>query len=158
MRASRLPLVVLATAGVALAATVVAANLSHREKRIGRRIKRLYSAADPDLARAMGVFARRDPASAEEHHLRELHLLVWDRRQQVRRGSRRTLARRGEGAADADATPLMVVAMVLVQKLYIERCCRSIANRSKASCVERDSRHVVPARAGSGGAGRGVVT
>jgi cardiolipin synthase len=55
MKASKLPLVVLATAGVALAATVVAANLSHREKRIGKRIKRLYSAADPDFARAMGV-------------------------------------------------------------------------------------------------------
>lgn len=55
MKASKLPLAVLATAGVALAATVVAANFSHREKRIGQRIKRLYSAADPDFARAMGV-------------------------------------------------------------------------------------------------------
>ena len=52
---ARLPLVVLAAAGATLAAAVVAMNLSHREKRIGRRIQRLYSAADPDFARAMGV-------------------------------------------------------------------------------------------------------
>jgi cardiolipin synthase len=55
MKASKLPLVVLATAGVSLAAAVVAMNFSSREKQIGRRIKRLYSAADPDFARAMGV-------------------------------------------------------------------------------------------------------
>lgn len=55
MKTSKLPLVALATAGVTLAAVVVAMNFSHREKRIGRRIKRLYSAADPDFARAMGV-------------------------------------------------------------------------------------------------------
>lgn len=54
-KAGKLPLVVLATAGVTLAAAVVAMNFSHREKRIVRRIERLYSAADPDFARAMGV-------------------------------------------------------------------------------------------------------
>lgn len=52
---ARLPLFVLAAAGATLAAVVVAMNLSHREKRIGRRIQRLYSVADPDFARAMGV-------------------------------------------------------------------------------------------------------
>ena len=55
MKPSKLPLVVLATAGVTLAAVVVASNFTQREKRIGRRIERLYSAADPDFPRAMGV-------------------------------------------------------------------------------------------------------
>ena len=52
---TRLPLVALATAGVTLAAAIVALNFTHREKRIGQRIRRLYSAADPDFGRAMGV-------------------------------------------------------------------------------------------------------
>ena len=52
---NRLPLVALATAGVTLAAAIVALNFTHREKRIGQRIRRLYSAADPDFGRAMGV-------------------------------------------------------------------------------------------------------
>ena len=54
-KAGKLPLVVLATAAISLAAAVVAMNFSHREKRIGRQIKRLYSAADPAFSRAMGV-------------------------------------------------------------------------------------------------------
>jgi cardiolipin synthase len=52
---TRLPLVALATAGVTLAAAVVALNFTQREKRIGQRIRRLYCAADPDFGRAMGV-------------------------------------------------------------------------------------------------------
>jgi len=52
---TRLPLVALATAGITLAAAIVAVNFTHREKRIGQRIRRLYSAADPDFGRAMGV-------------------------------------------------------------------------------------------------------
>ena len=52
---TRLPLVALATAGVTLAAAIVALNFTYREKRIGQRIRRLYSAADPDFGRAMGV-------------------------------------------------------------------------------------------------------
>ena len=52
---TRLPLVALATAGLTLAAAIVALNFTHREKRIGQRIRRLYSAADPDFGRAMGV-------------------------------------------------------------------------------------------------------
>ena len=52
---TRLPLVALATAGVTLAAAIVALNFTYREKRIGQRIRRLYSAADPEFGRAMGV-------------------------------------------------------------------------------------------------------
>jgi hypothetical protein len=114
---------VLATAGVALAATVVAANLSHREKRIGRRLKLLYPAADPDFARAMGVL---------------LELAIVDgNRWRMRRpcsGHRcRRLKDEGRGFVDADATPLMVVAMVLVQKLYIEGVAadRSLIDRKR---------------------------
>src|SRR6185436_8751871 len=52
---TRLPLVALAAAGLTLAAAIVALNFTRREKQIGQRIKRLYSAADPDFGRAMGV-------------------------------------------------------------------------------------------------------
>lgn len=55
VEAARLPLVALAAGALTLAAVVVALNFTAREKLVGRRIKRLYSAADPDFARAMGV-------------------------------------------------------------------------------------------------------
>jgi cardiolipin synthase len=48
----------------------VAANFSHREKRIGRQIKRLYSAADPDFARALGVLL--GPAIVDGNHFEVL--------------------------------------------------------------------------------------
>ena len=54
MTRGKLPLAVLASAGT-LAAVLVALNFTNREKRVGRRIARLYSAADPDFPRAMGV-------------------------------------------------------------------------------------------------------
>lgn len=55
MKRAKLPLAVLATAGLTLGAVLVALNFTNREKRVGRRIARLYSAADPDFSRAMGV-------------------------------------------------------------------------------------------------------
>ena len=70
MKPGKLPLVVLATAGVTLAAVVVASNFTRREKRIGRRIERLYSAADPDFPRAMGVLL--GPAIVEGNHFEVL--------------------------------------------------------------------------------------
>ena len=38
-----------------LAAAVFALNFTNREKRVAKRIPRLYSASDPDILRAMGV-------------------------------------------------------------------------------------------------------
>jgi cardiolipin synthase A/B len=55
MKSSKLPLVIVATGGLTLAAVLVALNFTNREKRVGRRIARLYSAADPAFPRAMGV-------------------------------------------------------------------------------------------------------
>ncbi len=55
MKPSKLPLVVLATSGLTLAAVLLALNFTKREKQVEQRIARLYSAADPDFARAMGV-------------------------------------------------------------------------------------------------------
>lgn len=55
MKAGRLPLIALATGALTLAAVVVALNFTNREKRVARRIARLYSAGDPDFLRAMGV-------------------------------------------------------------------------------------------------------
>jgi cardiolipin synthase len=54
MKASKLPLV-LATGGLTVAAVLVALNFTNREKKVEQRIVRLYSAADPDFSRAMGV-------------------------------------------------------------------------------------------------------
>jgi len=55
MKPSKLPVVVLATSGLTLAAVLIALNFVNREKKVEQRIARLYSAADPDFARAMGV-------------------------------------------------------------------------------------------------------
>jgi len=55
MKRSKLPLVVLATSGLTLAAVLVALNFANREKKVEQRIARLYSAGDPDFARAMSV-------------------------------------------------------------------------------------------------------
>jgi cardiolipin synthase len=55
MKANKLPLVVLATGALSAAAVVAALNFTNREKQVARRIGRLYSAADADFLRAMGV-------------------------------------------------------------------------------------------------------
>jgi cardiolipin synthase A/B len=55
VKAVKLPLVALAAGGLTLAAVVFALNFTNREKRVARRIPRLYSASDPDFLRAMGV-------------------------------------------------------------------------------------------------------
>ena len=55
VKAAKLPLVALAAGGLTLAAVVFALNFTNREKRVAQRIARLYSAADPDFLRAMGV-------------------------------------------------------------------------------------------------------
>src|SRR5690349_10933591 len=55
MKPIKLPVVVLATSGLTLAALLIALNFVNREKKVEQRIARLYSAADPDFARAMGV-------------------------------------------------------------------------------------------------------
>ena len=55
LRRRALPLAALAGGALTLAAVIVALNFTNREKRVGQRIARLYSAADPDFLRAMGV-------------------------------------------------------------------------------------------------------
>ena len=55
MNRPKLPIAALVTGGLTVAAAIVALNFATREKKIGQRIARLYSACDPDFARAMGV-------------------------------------------------------------------------------------------------------
>ena len=55
MKPGTLPLAIAATAGLTFAAVLIALNFTNREKRVGRRISRLYSAADADFPRVMGV-------------------------------------------------------------------------------------------------------
>src|SRR4029453_10364018 len=71
-------------------AGIVAYNLIGSEKRIERRLDRLYGLADSQFTRELGVLlgpprvAGRDPRRQQDHQFRVLYLLVGRYRQRVR--------------------------------------------------------------------------